>query len=151
MYHNTIASQYDAVVVSPRRIINDAIFSTCAKQLSPGRVMLDLGCGTGHATLRFGRMFESIVAVDHSRAMQNEAGRNFELAGIRNVEVVNQDVLTFLKNRGEWLTRSFASVSSITLLRTISQSPFPKWPGYSTQVGACLFRSHGGLLPTPYR
>jgi ubiquinone/menaquinone biosynthesis C-methylase UbiE len=101
LYHNTIATQYDTVVVSPRRIVNDAIFSACAKQILPGRVMLDLGCGTGHATLRFGRMFQSIVAVDHSSAMQNEAKRNFELAGIRNVETVNEDVLTFLRKRAK--------------------------------------------------
>ena len=101
LYHNTIATQYDAVVVSPRRIVNDAIFSACAEQISPGGVMLDLGCGTGHATLRFGRMFQSIVAVDHSNAMQNEAKRNFGLAGIRNVETVNEDVLTFLRKRAK--------------------------------------------------
>jgi ubiquinone/menaquinone biosynthesis C-methylase UbiE len=98
-YHETIASEYDSVVVSPRNVVNDCVFSACATHVHSGPTMIDLGCGTGHASLRFGGMFQSIVAVDHSQAMLQQAARNLRTAGINHAQMIHQDVLDFLKDR----------------------------------------------------
>ena len=99
LYHEVIASEYDSVVVAPRAVVNDFVFSLCDAFIHPGRTMLDLGCGTGHASLRFGKMFQSVVAVDHSHAMLQVARQNLHTVGINHVEIIQQDVLSFLRSR----------------------------------------------------
>jgi ubiquinone/menaquinone biosynthesis C-methylase UbiE len=84
-YHDVIGGEYDTVVVAPRSIINDRVFEVASRHVRTGRGALDLGCGTGHATLRFGHLFAQIVAVDHSRTMLAQADANFRKAGITNV------------------------------------------------------------------
>lgn len=39
--------------------------------------MLDLGCGTGHMVMRFGHLFEKVVAVDHSAEMLGLVKKNY--------------------------------------------------------------------------
>lgn len=103
-YFEVIASEYDSVVVVPRDVINDCVFANCANHIRSGRIMIDLGCGTGHASLRFGKMFQSVIAVDHSKAMLQMARQKLKDAGLSHVEIINQDVLDFLAAR-----RSFSA------------------------------------------
>ena len=71
-YHEVIAREYDGVVVAPRQCTNDALYKKFAP-LMRGQRMLDLGCGTGHMSLRFGDRFSEVLAVDHSAAMMDVA------------------------------------------------------------------------------
>ncbi len=52
---------------------------------------LDFGCGVGRLVLPLARRFESVVGVDVSRSMIEEARRNSEKFGIGNVEFVESD------------------------------------------------------------
>jgi ubiquinone/menaquinone biosynthesis C-methylase UbiE/chorismate mutase len=57
---------------------------------------LDLGCGTGHASLLLGARFRSVIGFDVSPHMCAYAGRNAERSGSANVEFVCRDVETGL-------------------------------------------------------
>src|SRR5688572_1460159 len=96
-YHDSIATEYGHVVVEPRRYFNDKLFARCRRYVPRGNVMLDLGCGTGHASLRFADKFRKVIAVDHSVGMQEIARRNLAAAGKDNVELVNANVLAFVR------------------------------------------------------
>lgn len=75
-YHAVIADEYEDVVHQPRKLGNDALFRAVAAHLPvQRRRMLDIGCGTGQMTLRFGDRFAAITAVDHSDAMMRVAKR----------------------------------------------------------------------------
>lgn len=95
-YHDVIGGEYDTVVVAPRSIINDRVFEAAAEHVRPGRAALDLGCGTGHASLRFGHFFSEIIAVDHSHAMLAQAAANFRKAGLTNVTTHCKPLRDFL-------------------------------------------------------
>lgn len=96
-YHDSIATEYDQVVVEPRRYFNDKLFARCRRFVPRGNLMLDLGCGTGHASLRFADKFRKVIAVDHSEGMQEVARRNLTAAGIDNVEFANANVLEYVR------------------------------------------------------
>lgn len=95
-YHKLIAKEYDAVVVSPRVTLNDVALSKFIRHLKPGKVMLDLGCGTGHATLRFSHLYDKCIAVDHSPEMLDVAKKNIQSANIQNVEFICDDVFDYI-------------------------------------------------------
>lgn len=95
-YHQAIAGEYDLVVVAPRAITNALAFTRFTRLVSRGEAMLDLGCGTGHMSLRFGARFERVVAVDHSEAMLAQARRKASLKGLRDFTAHRGDVLDFI-------------------------------------------------------
>jgi SAM-dependent methyltransferase len=69
-HHEIIASQYERVVNQPRQSANAALFNSARAYLPAARSqMLDIGCGTGQMTRRFGALFGAVTAVDHSAAM----------------------------------------------------------------------------------
>jgi ubiquinone/menaquinone biosynthesis C-methylase UbiE len=90
-YHQAIADEYDKVVVEPRQVTNRLLFRHFASGIGSGGQMLDLGCGTGHMSLRFGNRFERVTAVDHSDAMLSRARSKLP----ERVELVRADVLEF--------------------------------------------------------
>ncbi|MHB1391071.1 MAG: class I SAM-dependent methyltransferase [Thermoleophilia bacterium] len=97
LYHNAIASEYDEVIVKPRQFTNDILFRNYRqyfkKRTAPKG--LDLGCGTGHMTLRFSKYFQSIDAVDNSEAMLAQAEEN--LAHLKvNINFIRNDYVKFL-------------------------------------------------------
>ena len=58
----------------------------------PRRSALDFGCGVGRLVIPLAREFDSVVGVDVSPSMIDEAKRNCESAGLRNVEfILSQD------------------------------------------------------------
>jgi len=61
--------------------------------------MLDLGCGTGHATLRFFNMYDKCISVDHSPEMLDLAKQNIQSANIHNVEFICEDVFDYISKR----------------------------------------------------
>jgi ubiquinone/menaquinone biosynthesis C-methylase UbiE len=82
--------------------------------------MLDLGCGTGQAILRFGlsaARADRIIGVDHSKSMLSVARRKIEAAGGDRTELICSDVL-------EWLRTSemapFDLVTAIGFLHHLS-------------------------------
>lgn len=76
-FHNIIGRDYDSVVVDPRRLANSFIFDVMRPLLPEQREnMLDLGCGTGQATLAFADTFANCVLVDHSASMLAAASAN---------------------------------------------------------------------------
>lgn len=52
---------------------------------------LDFGCGVGRLVLPLARKFASVVGMDVSRSMIEEARRNSEKYGIENVEFIESD------------------------------------------------------------
>jgi SAM-dependent methyltransferase len=96
-YHDIIASQYDRVVVEPRWASINALFRPMSQSLpSEKRLMLDLGTGTGHMLRRFARLFDGVVAVDHSQAMLDVTRATVEGLGLGNVAFVEADAHDFL-------------------------------------------------------
>jgi ubiquinone/menaquinone biosynthesis C-methylase UbiE len=95
-YHQQIAGEYDLVVVAPREITNTLAFARFTRSVPRGRAMLDLGCGTGHMSLRFGERFERVVAVDHSEAMLAQARRKASLKGLTGFTAICDDALRFI-------------------------------------------------------
>jgi SAM-dependent methyltransferase len=114
--------------------------------------MIDLGCGTGHASLRFARKFQSVVAVDHSHAMLQMAAQNLRSAGIGHVEIVQQDVLDFLRGRP---AASADAVFCVGFLHHLTEdgiaqaSPRPResWRPAET----CWSANRAGSIPAEYR
>ena len=90
-YHDTIAREYDRVVVRPRELANRRLFGRLLAGLS-GEQALDLGCGTGHLALRVAPRFRRVVGVDHSEAMLAVARGNAAAAGHANIEFRHADI-----------------------------------------------------------
>lgn len=99
LYHNAVASEYDEVIVKPRRFTNDLIFKQYRKYLKQGKTQraLDLGCGTGHMTLRFEKYFDSVDAVDNSEAMLAQAKSNLANSSVE-INFIRSDFVDFLAN-----------------------------------------------------
>jgi len=94
-YHQVIAREYDDVVVAPRVVTNDYLYSRFSPLVKPGERMLDLACGTGHMTLRFGGRFREVVAIDHSDAMLERAREKAAAAGMSNVDFRQGNIFEF--------------------------------------------------------
>jgi SAM-dependent methyltransferase len=70
------------------------VMSVCRQRIepnfAPGRV-LDFGCGVGRVSLPFAEMAQSVVGVDISQAMLQEAEKNRAERALRNVVFVKSD------------------------------------------------------------
>lgn len=97
-YHDVIGNEYHQIVVEPRELINSLLFEEIDRQLSGGETMLDVGCGTGHMLIRFGERYATLVGVDHSRAMLDDAAANLSIAGLQ-VDLIKDEVGRFLQSR----------------------------------------------------
>lgn len=95
-FHAEIAKIYDYVTVEPRQYPNELLFRPIDKRLKGGRLMLDLGCGTGQMFLRYAHLADRIIAVDHSREMLAVAAEKAKAAGLSKVNFIEQDVSEFL-------------------------------------------------------
>jgi ubiquinone/menaquinone biosynthesis C-methylase UbiE len=122
-YHQVIAAQYDAVVVAPRSVCNAFAFARFAWLVTAGRRMLDLGCGTGHMTVRFGRRFDQVVGVDHSEAMLAQAARNAHDAGVDRFRAVQSDAFRFLSQQE---AGTFDFVSCTEFVRHLRPEDVPR-------------------------
>ena len=94
-YHDAIGAEYDAVVVTPRAILDELLFGKIERTVRAGRRMLDVGCGTGHMLLRFGSSFRELTGVDHSRTMLNAATANLAEKNLK-AELIEADALRFI-------------------------------------------------------
>lgn len=97
-HHEIIADEYERVVNAPRTIANAALFRPAFGYLPKLKgKMLDIGCGSGQMTQRFGAHFDAVTAVDHSRAMlgvaKTKLAQRSELLG--KVTWVEQDAFKF--------------------------------------------------------
>ncbi len=97
-YHQAIAQEYDSVVVQPRTVTNNVLFNKFDHFIKPSDRMLDLACGTGHMTLRFGHKFKEVIAVDHSDAMLAQVKKKVELNKMSNVFCIKSDIFSFLES-----------------------------------------------------
>jgi SAM-dependent methyltransferase len=69
----------------------EGIFSIIRENLDPKfapRRALDFGCGVGRVAIPLARRVAQVVAIDVSDSMLNEANKNCEEAGIRNVTLL---------------------------------------------------------------
>lgn len=99
LYHNAVAPEYDEVIVKPRQLTNNLIFRNFKKYFHNGTIhqgrALDLGCGTGHMTLRFGKYFNTVDLVDNSEAMLAQARKN--LSNFTNeINFIHNNYVRFL-------------------------------------------------------
>ena len=96
VYHAAIAHEYDSVIVQPRELANEILFGRIEEAIPSGGRMLDLGCGTGHSVLRFGRRFDAVIGVDHSPEMLAQARDKLESAQTDNTVLLCQDLFDFI-------------------------------------------------------
>ena len=98
-YHDSIADEYDDVVLAPREAATQRLFAPALRKLAahaPFGQMLDLGCGTGHMIRRAGPLAAQVTGVDHSPGMLASARRMVETRGMRHVRFEQGDLEAFL-------------------------------------------------------
>jgi ubiquinone/menaquinone biosynthesis C-methylase UbiE len=98
-YHDSIAGEYDQVVLAPREFATQRLFAPALRKLArhaPFGQMVDLGCGTGHMVRRLGHLATRITGVDHSAGMLEVARRAAVEGGLAQAQFVNADLETFL-------------------------------------------------------
>jgi SAM-dependent methyltransferase len=98
-YHDSIAAEYDDVVLAPREAATQRLFAPALRRLAahaPFAQMLDLGCGTGHMIRRAGPLAARVTGVDHSPGMLASARRRVEALGMRHVRLEQGDLGAFL-------------------------------------------------------
>jgi SAM-dependent methyltransferase len=72
-------------------------------EFAPRRA-LDFGCGVGRVTIPLARRVAQVVGIDVSDSMLNEANKNCEEAGVRNVRLLkSDDVLENLSGEFDFL------------------------------------------------
>jgi len=72
----------------------ERLFATIKENLDPEfapRRALDFGCGVGRVTIPLARRVTQVVAIDVSDSMLDEAKKNCEEAGVRNVTLLKSD------------------------------------------------------------
>jgi len=121
-HHEVIASEYDRVVVSPRAVANEQLFRQFIRIVKDKRRMIDIACGTGHMILRCASQFESVVGVDHSAAMLQEARRKVAERGWNNVQLYESDVFDFLRGMRE---TNFDLVTCVGFLHHVPSADVP--------------------------
>ncbi|MEW5724366.1 MAG: class I SAM-dependent methyltransferase [Thermodesulfobacteriota bacterium] len=103
-------------------------------RLPEGVRLLDLGCGDGLSTLRFGGRASEAVGVDFIERYVHLASRNAETAGVKNVRFRRADVMDLAGVRGEF--GLFDAAVSIRCLINLSA-----WENQARALGeiaACL-------------
>ena len=104
-YHDSVAAEYDRVVVEPREAALRRLFAPALKRLArhaPFARLFDIGCGTGQMLLRAGPLAREAVAVDHSAGMLAVARANAARAGLSHARFEQADLRAFLDaHRGE--------------------------------------------------
>jgi ubiquinone/menaquinone biosynthesis C-methylase UbiE len=95
-FHAEIAPVYDYVTVEPRDLANNILFKPFGALIRKGKLMLDLGCGTGHMLLRYRGRCAKQVGVDHSPEMLEIARKKLTAAG-SDVLFVISDVEEYLE------------------------------------------------------
>lgn len=121
-YHDVIATEYNAIVVAPRRVTNDWIYRKAGAHIPGGERMLDLGCGTGHLSLRFHARFKDVVAVDHSIGMLDQARQDLTQRGIKHVQLVTSDIFEFMERE----TRTFSFIGCVGFLHHLTEGDIEK-------------------------
>jgi 2-polyprenyl-3-methyl-5-hydroxy-6-metoxy-1,4-benzoquinol methylase len=70
------------------------ILATIRRHVDPEfapRTVLDFGCGVGRLLIPFAKVFEEVVGLDVSPSMLQEARRNCDEQGLRNVRLLDSD------------------------------------------------------------
>jgi putative AdoMet-dependent methyltransferase len=102
-HHAIVASRYDELVNLPRQQLNNCLFRKVNKFLPKGRKkMLDLGAGTGQMSARFGKNFQGVLLVDHSKEMLNQAKKNLPIVDGERYRLKETDALEFLSKTEEF-------------------------------------------------
>ena len=70
-----------------------------AKEVS-GKRCLDLTCGLGVDTHHFSMHFEKVIAIEQNEVLAEVVRYNFELMGIKNVEIRTESAENYIKNYG---------------------------------------------------
>lgn len=98
-YHDSIAQEYDDVVLAPREAATRGLFAAAIRRLrphSPFTQLLDIGCGTGHMIRRMGALAINITGVDHSAGMLAAARRMAAANGLGRARFEQADIETYL-------------------------------------------------------
>lgn len=98
-YHDSIAQEYDDVVLVPRETATRGVFAAAIRRLrphAPFAQMLDVGCGTGHMVRRFGALAIGITGIDHSAGMLAAARKMAGANGLGRARFEQADIQTYL-------------------------------------------------------
>lgn len=91
----------------------EELVNKAAESVVDKRIALDLGCGTGRHMLELSKRFETVVGIDFSRDMVQEAKRIFAEKNVTNVELIVGDAehLMFLPETFSLIVASFGLLS----------------------------------------
>jgi len=96
--------------------VYDSIRTRIRREFQPARV-LDFGCGTGRLVVPFAMRADSVVGIDVSPAMLNEARANCAERGIVNAQLLNLDEIDSLQESSFDLLHSFIVFQHIPIAR----------------------------------
>jgi len=94
--HKKYACFYDYIAVEPRQFQLRVLLRHIDREIRSGIRFLDLGCGTGHSTLRYAHLFREVIGVDHSPEMLDIAIKHLAETRTRNVTLVTSDLFRYL-------------------------------------------------------
>ncbi len=83
----------------------------------PRRTAVDFGCGVGRLSIPLARRFQSVIGVDISPAMLDEAHKNCSSFGISNANFVSSDDLLSQVPAGVQLVQSYIVLQHIPVKR----------------------------------
>lgn len=99
-HHDITAAHYDELILAPRAVMSERLFSVANARLPRAGRLLDLGAGTGQMTMRFGDRFDHVTVVDHSAGMLSQAKinvTNCRLLRATQCEFVTADAFEYLE------------------------------------------------------
>ncbi len=136
-YHDTIGTEYQQIVVTPRALLSHVLFGPFERTIRAGTRMLDVGCGTGQMLRRFGHAFHTCTGIDHSRTMLQVAAAHFATQQA-TVELIETDAIQFLTKA----TQSYDLITCVGFLHHLIPAMIP---GVVQQM-ANLLAPPGGFL-----
>lgn len=118
----------------------DRIKDRIAEQVRPGERILDIGCGTGTLAVRCLRRGATVVGLDSSQYMVEQALRHARAAGVAERLSLVQDSVTQLR-------KHFADASFDLVVSTMVLGEFPReYLSYVMRDCRALLRPGGRLV-----
>ena len=93
---------YDAQVIPEYKGTYKKIVKRSAHFLSQEDRILEIGCGTGNATIPLAGYVKKITAIDTSREMLDKAKEKMEKSGKSNIQFLKKDIMELEEKAGSY-------------------------------------------------
>jgi ubiquinone/menaquinone biosynthesis C-methylase UbiE len=122
--------------------LQDVVESRIEKWLQPNDRVIDIGCGDGNSTVRFGRQVKKIVGVDYVDKFIQTAKSSAQTAGLTNATFETADVLNLTP-----ISKKFDKFNTAVSIRClINLNTWEKQAAALEQIANCI--KPGGLYLT---